>query len=180
MEKVKCDFHQDGSCVHDISIEEQNEKGMYWGCDGTEECRILCGIKDSEGQNVKIIVIEDNDFKYKDIQDILLSLGYKDVVREKSYGSGLRNIVLGDSNYDLLVLDMQLPLYDDEYEIEEDAGISILNELKRKEIAIPTIICSSEKTDIPDVLANIQYNPSVYMKPTFEKVISQITKGETH
>lgn len=39
----KCEFYQDGYCIHDYSITEQEEKETAWECDGSEESQKECG-----------------------------------------------------------------------------------------------------------------------------------------
>ena len=58
--------------------------------------------------------------------------------------------------FDLLVLDMYFPIAPRESMTQ--AGLYVLEELKKKEINIPVIICSSVRMYIPEVVGCIHYN----------------------
>lgn len=132
---------------------------------------------------MKILIIEDNDLKYNSIKDYLNELGEENVTRKKSINGGLmelRNNFDKESKdkYNLLILDMQLPRYEDEpYKIIETGGISIMKEIERKDWPINIIFCSSESIEIsdfekcPQLLGAVKYNSSVYLLPEFKKYV---------
>jgi len=124
---------------------------------------------------MKIIVIEDSDYKFDNIKEILNNLSYDDITREKSYCSGLRNIVASGNKYDVLILDMQFPIDDRDKEIDAEAGLAVLQELKRTKTKLPVIMCSSRKLNIEGVVACIHYDSSVYMEPMFKEAIAAAT-----
>lgn len=84
---------------------------------------------------MKILYVEDEEVKAKEIVDLLKQEHI--VVLKKSLNSGIAAIL--DDMYDLILLDMSLPLYDydtedeDENDFETFAGIDILDELIRTE-----------------------------------------------
>ena len=41
----KCDFYFEGYCIHDSTVEEQEENECFWECDGSEESQTQCGCK---------------------------------------------------------------------------------------------------------------------------------------
>jgi CheY-like chemotaxis protein len=135
---------------------------------------------------MKILIIEDNDLKYNSIKDYLNELSEENVTRKKSINGGLmelRNNFDKESKdkYNLLILDMQLPRYEDEpYKIIETGGISIMKEIERKDWPINIIFCSSESIEIndfekcPQLLGAVKYNSSVYLLPEFKKYIDKI------
>src|SRR5690348_14975795 len=76
---------------------------------------------------MNVLLIEDNDKKASEVTAVLTSaVKTANVVRAKSFRSGVRE--LGAHLYDLLVLDMVLPVRDGE-QLTEDAGIRILSEI---------------------------------------------------
>lgn len=94
---------------------------------------------------MKLIMIEDDENKYRNIYKIL-EKNKIEVLLKKSYNSGLNEIML--NKYDFLILDMSLPTYD-EYnggEIKPFAGIDILKQLKRLNKDIKTIIITQFET----------------------------------
>lgn len=84
---------------------------------------------------MRILVIEDEENKATHILSLLNNIAEKpEVDLAKSYMSAL--IQLKKRNYDIVILDMSLPLNDNNY-VQEDfntfAGLEILDELKRKQ-----------------------------------------------
>lgn len=95
---------------------------------------------------MKILIVEDDSTKYENIAK-LLEENKIETVLKKSYNSGLNEIL--EKEYDYLILDMSLPTYDDEYNIEEIkvfAGIDILKQMKRYKKNIKTIIITQFET----------------------------------
>ena len=146
---------------------------------------------------MKILVIEDTDYKFEEIKGYLTSLEETDITRMKSRNGGL--IELRDSfrkidktPYDLLILDMVIPLYeDDSRKLLNDGGKSILSEIERCGWPIPVCICSSDSYDSEKeklceeygVLKYIEYNSSVWLEPQFKEALiaakNKINKPET-
>jgi hypothetical protein len=54
-----------------------------------------------------------------------------------------------DNAYDGVILDMGLPLRDDEFRsLKEDQGLNVLREMKRNGLNIPTVIYSTNQFDV--------------------------------
>lgn len=90
----------------------------------------------------KILFIEDNKTKYEDISSFL-KYEYPDlsITQKDSFSSGLKEVIASD--YDLLLLDMSLPVRDEIHSVNnymQLGGHKILSELKRKNINIKTIL----------------------------------------
>ncbi|MGF7028678.1 MULTISPECIES: hypothetical protein [Sphingobacterium] len=89
---------------------------------------------------MKILIIEDDRIKI----DKLTSLLYKcDFDLRESFQSGLE--ALRSNNYDVLILDMTIPLWEKEnndinQNYEQFGGEKILREMKRKAIIVPVIL----------------------------------------
>lgn len=83
---------------------------------------------------MKILYVEDEEVKAKEVIDVLNNKGTIDL--KKSLNSGLA--VIQEKTFDLILLDMSLPLYDyssvdeNENDFETFAGLDILEELDRK------------------------------------------------
>lgn len=130
--------------------------------------------------DLKVLVIEDSGTKYRDIETTLEHLGVTDISHEISRNAGLRNLLRSYNEnhpYDLLILDMQFPIFNDSQPIP-DAGISVLTEIERKGWEIPVIVCSSIETDckacFENVIADIQYDPMLLMTHRFELALSEL------
>lgn len=84
---------------------------------------------------MKILYIEDEEIKANEIINLLKQ--EHEIILRKSLNSGIAAIL--EDIYDLILLDMSLPLYDyntedeDENDFETFAGIDILDELIRTE-----------------------------------------------
>lgn len=86
---------------------------------------------------MKFLNIEDDDYKAK---SVATALREHEVVRERSYNTGLRNLI--SNTYDGVILDMGLPVFDDGHGLAPDRGILVLMEMRRKKINIPVMIYS--------------------------------------
>ncbi|MDQ8747735.1 response regulator [Elizabethkingia miricola] len=89
-----------------------------------------------------VLFIEDNKTKSEEIKKYLINeLKFENVITKESFVSGLREIFTND--YDLLLLDMSLPVRDDNNIINDFlqlGGHKVLSEMKRKRKVIPTIV----------------------------------------
>ena len=74
----------------------------------------------------KVLIIEDNNFKSEDIENILEELGVEEITISKTLNSGLIN--RRDNKYDLLILDNNFPLRNDSFP-EKDMGLKLLYRL---------------------------------------------------
>ena len=114
---------------------------------------------------MKILIIEDTDTKFLDIQQSLLRYLSIDITRKKSRNGGLleiRRAYRENNMYDLLILDQVMPLFEeDRCKMLPDGGFSVLNEIKRLYIDLPVCMCSSEEISREDIVMNIKYSPFV-------------------
>lgn len=99
---------------------------------------------------MKYLLIEDDSNKSKQIIDFIYEKFSRDTVElRKSYQSGLKEIF--KQQYDLILLDMQLPTFDiksgeDGYRFRKLAGLDILSEIKRKKRLCKVIIVTQFET----------------------------------
>ncbi|MBN9297792.1 MAG: response regulator [Filimonas sp.] len=93
---------------------------------------------------MKVLIIEDDPIKLNGIKSFMTKFNSNIQMDTKmSYQSGL--LILLKENYDLVLLDMQLPNYDiksgeDGYKPRPVAGRDIMRELKRKKVQTHVII----------------------------------------
>lgn len=97
---------------------------------------------------MKILFIEDEIVKQKDILKYLNEeLLQKDIEVANSLMGGM--LALGKCDFDMVLLDMSLPLYDlngeDEgiNEFEAFGGIEILDEIERKELSVKVLVVTA-------------------------------------
>lgn len=99
---------------------------------------------------MRILIIEDNHSKLKKIKDFL-EKNYQDVsVHDAlSYTAGLRRLY--DEKWDLILLDMSLPIYDMNLhdaggDKKSIAGKEIMKRMLHRKIIVPTIVVTQFDT----------------------------------
>lgn len=90
----------------------------------------------------KFLIIEDDKIK---IEKLSLFFEKQDFEVRESYYAGLNELLSNSQHYNLLILDMSIPLWDRGNvdlggNFEQFGGVNILREMKRKKKMIPTII----------------------------------------
>ncbi len=90
----------------------------------------------------KILIIEDDKIKIEKLSAFFKEYDYTIV---ESYHSGLKEIVSSITQYDFLILDMTIPLWDKGNtdlggNYEQFGGERILREMKRRKKELPTIL----------------------------------------
>lgn len=94
---------------------------------------------------MKILIIEDDIYKIEDITKFLNeNLSQFNLTTVNSSTSGINK--LKENSYDLILLDMSLPLYDLNYsddDFDTFAGIDILDEMYRLEIFTKVIVITA-------------------------------------
>lgn len=81
---------------------------------------------------MKILIIEDDPVKLSDIENLLKKNKVDEIYISKSFNSAKRE--LRARSFDMILLDMSLPVFDDVEDTEDFetfGGIGILNEIKR-------------------------------------------------
>ena len=133
-------------------------------------------------EELRILVIEDMDYKYQSIKYALSNNNVTPTAYEKYRNPALLRIKAAkqaNANYDLIILDMQFPRYENS-QIIKDAGIEVLTELERLEVTTPVVICSSSDCEwMKDIYANIietiQHSVFLDMTEIFADILARIT-----
>ena len=99
---------------------------------------------------MRILIIEDDSNKMRRIANEVREIR-KDVqlTEARSYQSGVRNLMSGQ--FDLLLLDMSLPIFDispeeDGFQVDPFSGRNILAEMSRKNVLVPTAVITMFET----------------------------------
>jgi CheY-like chemotaxis protein len=99
---------------------------------------------------MKILIIEDDSNKMRRIADQLREI-CKDVhlTEARSYQSGVSCLM--SNQFDFLLLDMSLPTFDisteeDGFQVDPFSGRNILEEMKRKNMLVPTAVITMFET----------------------------------
>lgn len=136
---------------------------------------------------MRILLIEDNDYKAGDITETLIRIGVTDITRKEDINESLHELNeqhRKNNDYDCIILDMQFPRFRNQMP-EANAGMHILDFLKRKNITTPVALCSSDTLNVPTNHPNIRkiirYNPCVSLTDTFQNLLTEINtkKNET-
>lgn len=128
---------------------------------------------------MRVLIIEDNENKYKDIKESLDRVCSPWITWCKSRNYGLATFIKCNEKglfepYDLVITDNIMPLYDDDSELEPFAS-DIVDEIRRRGFEdIPIIVCSSGEVEECDYNYFINYDPSISLDETFEIIITDI------
>lgn len=131
---------------------------------------------------MRILIIEDNEYKYRDIKNTLVRcLEAPEIDWEKSRNGGL--LLIKEHNYrnhdpyDMVICDNYMPIYDDENNIKP-LGLDIVREIRErfelKNLII--VMCSSEEVEESDYNYKIRYDQFVSMDEIFKEIIDDIIK----
>lgn len=91
---------------------------------------------------MRVLIIEDDKIKIEKLSDFFSNSSFS--IRD-SYHSGLKELMDSSIDYDVLILDMTIPLWDKNHSdlggnFEQFGGERILREMKRRKISLPTIL----------------------------------------
>lgn len=96
---------------------------------------------------MRIFILEDNDYKRRDLLDVITKeLPNACIIIEKYLNAGINTLIKG--NFDYAILDNQVSRFPDSRDYETNAAEEVLEWLHLKQKDTKCIICSSEKVDI--------------------------------
>ena len=131
---------------------------------------------------MKILISEDNDYKYKDIEKCILDIIPETTITRVTYAKAGVMLLKNSTDYDLLIQDMQLPLMSDD-RIDIEGGLYVLNQLKRLNIKIKTCICSGDAKAYDLIKEKgfndvdfIEYDSMYCLKSKFQELL-KVVKG---
>lgn len=89
---------------------------------------------------MKILIIEDDEYKANQIGDLINSKFGSAIILtiKQSFQTGMKAII--QEQFDLLLLDMSMPSFEGSGRHRAYAGLDILSEMRRKSVQIPTIV----------------------------------------
>lgn len=122
----------------------------------------------------RIINIEDSMGKHWDIMRALKWNGYRELDQATTAEEGLSMIekaIEEGNTYDLLVTDMHFSVNGVD---NVKAGMYVIEELKRRNIQIPIIVCSSLRYNIPEIAGCVFYNKSRDLNWDFKEILEKI------
>lgn len=128
---------------------------------------------------MRVLVIDENEFKYKQIKESLERVCSPWITWCKSRNSGLATIIKHNvlkrfQPYDLVITDSVLPLYDEEKILRSDVK-DIIDEIRKRGLEeLPIVVCSSDDIVDCDFNYHISYNPLIKMDSTFEFILADM------
>lgn len=114
---------------------------------------------------LRVLVIEDSDFKFRDIEESLKRITNNEVIIERrtACNSGLlflKETYDSGSKFDLVITDNMMPIYEDSSELEACAN-RVCREVHRRKYETKLVVCSSEVMDDVNCDDFLLYNSSV-------------------
>ena len=106
----------------------------------------------------RVLNIEDTTLKHVAIARALNKAGVPFVDWAKTGDAGIEmveNSIKDGKKYDLIVTDMHFPIYDED---DFQAGTKVISELRKRNIDIPIVVCSSVRYNISEAADCIFYN----------------------
>ena len=131
---------------------------------------------------MKILIIEDDDYKYKNIVRDLKAV-VKDLYIFRlnnwdalAYFKSLKN---SDKKYDLLITDNYMPLRNNTFDLLPYASYIISTFRNKVSKGTPICICSSDEfNDVCDYNYFVLYEPTKSLQEDFSKIIGDINHKE--
>lgn len=123
---------------------------------------------------MKVLNIEDSATKHIAIKRALKENRISNVHHRSNAEDGIKSIVDAlnkNEAFDLLVLDMHFPINGI---LNDNAGIIVLERLKKLDITLPIIICSSIRLNVSEVIGCIWYNQKTDLSYEFRNLLRQI------
>lgn len=122
------------------------------------------------------LLIEDEACKAADIRKALEYCGITDIERARNQEAAFEIIYKNKEQgipIGLIITDMNYPL--ETYEPEDkEAGLKLIERLKKEELDIPVIVCSALNYSIPEILGSVWYNDSQDINQAFKAIIDKI------
>lgn len=109
---------------------------------------------------MRILNFEDNVYKHMDVKKAISMAGNHQVDWVGNVEDGMiqiREAALEKKPYDLIVTDMHFPLSaggEDSFA----AGEAVIEELQKRRLCIPVIVCSSMNMNIPGAYGSVWYS----------------------
>ena len=133
---------------------------------------------------MRILIIDDSEYKYKQIKSSLDRLISPWIVWSKSRNSGLISILKHNVRkeyepFDLVITDNIMPIYDGEAELEPYA-CDIVDEIRRLGLDdLPVIVCSTDDVKECDYNYKIKYDDSIFLDNVLKLILDDLNGYKT-
>lgn len=126
-----------------------------------------------ELSKIKAVIADDDVLKRADIRKALEFNGVRNIMTVRNQEQLWEQIYHDEDKIDLIVTDMQYPLEAGEA-VDEEAGLKLIERMKKEEIDIPVIVCSSLNYSIPGILGSAWYNELNDLNSDFKEMLGRI------
>lgn len=130
-------------------------------------------------RKVRVLIIDDSEFKYTQIKDSLNRLISPQITWCRSRNSGLalilkHNVKQVFEPFDFIITDNIMPLRNDEIDLKPYAKniVDVIRERGLKDL--PIIVCSSADIEECDYNYIIKYDSSVSLDEIFQKILTDM------
>ena len=128
-----------------------------------------------ELSKIKAVIADDDVIKGNDIRKALGFNGVRNTITVRNQEKLWEQIYHSEDKIDLIVTDMQYPLEAGEA-VDAQAGLKLIERMKKEKIEIPVIVCSSLNYSIPDILGSVWYNELNDLDSSFKEVLGRLEK----
>jgi CheY-like chemotaxis protein len=127
---------------------------------------------------LRVLVIEDYDSKFRDIEESLKRVTNNEVIIERrtACNSGLlflKETYDAGSKFDLVITDNMMPIYTDSRELKPCAN-RVCREVHRRKYETKLVVCSSEVMDDVNCDDFLLYNTSVLLDDSLLSIIEDL------
>ena len=127
---------------------------------------------------LRVLVIEDCDFKFKDIEESLRHITNNDILIERRTSCNVGLLFLKEtydagSKFDLVITDNVMPIYTDNMRLKPCAN-RVCSEVHRREYETKLVVCSSEVMDDVNCDDFLLYNSSVLLDDSLLSVVEDL------
>lgn len=122
---------------------------------------------------MKILVIEDTDFKYQQILEYLIMNNETNITRATSRNAGLGEMKIADMNndpFELVICDNFMPIYEDSHDISPQ-GLHIVKCIRHKYENVFICMSSSDEMEEGDYDYSIKFSPSLDLSADFKDML---------
>ena len=127
---------------------------------------------------LRVLVIEDYGFKFRDIKESLKRVTNNEVIVERRTACNVGLLFLKEtydsgSKFDLVITDNMMPIYTDSRELKPCAN-RVCREVHRRKYETKLVVCSSEIMDDVDCDNFLLYNPSILLDDSLLSIIEDL------
>lgn len=130
---------------------------------------------------MKILLIEDDNIKAKNIIDTLAQLGETDIIHKKARNSGLKtfvDVMDTDEPFEFVITDNYMPIFDDTWECKPCAT-HIVSTIRRRGFAdTPICVCSSGCIEPCDTNYYLNYSAAMDLHYDLNIILTEIKSSK--